>query len=766
MVEGNYIGTDITGKNFLTSSQQIDGVYVGLGAGSNTIGGQNPLAGLNTAAWNVISGNSVNGILVTDSGTTGTVITGNFIGTDVTGSAALPNGGNGMTIAAGTQTTIIGAGTSVLPNLNVISGNLGDGVSITSSSNNAVDFNYLGVDLNNQNALPNRGNGVSIHAASGDGVFEDVIRNNGGFGILTDNGSNHNSWAYNSIDYNSAGGIFEQGNPSLQATPIITGVTVAPTGLPTITGRISGSPNINSQLLILLYANPNSNSGLGYQGLTFIGQTTANTDANGNASFSLTLPTSIGAGDTITATADFEFSSTSIFSGPFGIGGTQSLGDAGFEAPALGTGHFQYRPTGTIWTFAGGSGIAANQSGFTAANPNAPEGTQVAFLQTTGSISQSILLSGGSYQISFRAAQRTGNHQNFNILVDGNSVGSFTPRGSSYALSSTGTFSLTPGSHTITFQGVNSAGGDNTALVDAINLAPVAPPIANAGFESPVLGTGFQYRPTGASWTFTGGAGESGNHSGFTGRQSQCSTGHPGCFRANDWQLQRDNCELDARQLPDHLPGSAAGRATTRTSTCSSTATVFSNFTPAGSSYATYSTATFHVTSGTHTITFQGVDSAGGDNTAFIDAVTITAVGVGVDIVDQPTNTILGQTIQPGITVWVVDQSGNLSPGSDAPVTISIFSGPKGVKLVGKTTVNAVDGVAVFSGLKLNKLGNYTLKVTSPGLTPDISNVFTVMRKPRATKTVSHHSKKVPAPKPASHGHNVTVVKHGVKGHR
>ena len=228
VVEGNFIGTDITGKAVLASQQQLDGVYVGLGAGSNTIGGQNPLAGLNTAAWNVISGNSVNGILVTDSGTSGTVITGNFIGTDVTGKAALPNGGNGVTIAAGTSGTIIGAATSVLPNLNVISGNYGDGVSITSSSANAVDFNYIGVDLNNQNALPNRGNGVSIHAAAGNGVFEDVIQNNAAYGILTDNGSNNNSWAYNSIELNSFGGIFESNNPSLQAMPVLTGVTFAP----------------------------------------------------------------------------------------------------------------------------------------------------------------------------------------------------------------------------------------------------------------------------------------------------------------------------------------------------------------------------------------------------------------------------------------------------------------------------------------------------------------------------------------------------------
>ena len=662
VVEGNYIGTDVTGRAFLTSSQQIDGVYVGLGAGSNTIGGQNPLVGLNTPAWNVISGNAVNGILVTDSGTTGTVIAGNFIGTDLTGTAALPNGGNGVTIAAGTQTTIIGAGTSVLPNLNVIAGNLGDGVSITSSSNDAVDFNYIGVDINNLNALPNSGNGVSIHAASGDGVFEDVIGNNGGYGILTDNGSNHNSWAYNSIYFNRFGGISESANPSLQAIPVLTGVTVAPTGLPTITGLIGGSPNTNAQLLVQFYANPNSTSVLGYQGRTFLGQTTVTTDGNGNASFSYTPTTSLAAGENITATADFEFSSTSTFSGPFSIGGTQSLGDAGFEAPALGTGNFQYRPTGTIWTFAGGSGISANGSAFTALNPNAPEGTEVAFLQTTGSFSQSIALSGGSYQISFQAAQRAGNHQNFSVVVDGNVVGTFTPTGSSYAAYSTSTFSLTAGIHSIAFQGVDSVGGDNTAFVDKLNLAPVAPPIANAGFEAPNLGHGFQYRPTGAGWTFTGGSGESGNGSGFTslnpnapqgtqvaflqttGSFSQTIAGWtPGAYRITFQAAQRAGNHQNFYVLID---GNS-----------------FGNFTPAGSSYASYATQTFHVTSGTHTITFQGVDSAGGDNTAFIDAVTITPIGVGVDIEGQPTNTVLGQTIQPGITVWVVDQAGNLVDG-------------------------------------------------------------------------------------------------------
>ncbi len=69
------------------------------------------------------------------------------------------------------------------------------------------------------------------------------------------------------------------------------------------------------------------------------------------------------------------------------------IGDPGFEQVQVGAGQFRYNPTGSAWTFApqngnSGSGIAANGSGFTAGNPAAPQGSQVAFLQATGSISQ------------------------------------------------------------------------------------------------------------------------------------------------------------------------------------------------------------------------------------------------------------------------------------------------------------------------------------------------------------------------------------------
>jgi hypothetical protein len=150
-----------------------------------------------------------------------------------------------------------------------------------------------------------------------------------------------------------------------------------------------------------------------------------------------------------------------------------SLSDAGFESPVLGAGKFLYNPAGTPWVYTGNAGVAANGSGFTAANPSAPEGTQVGFLQQTGSFSQTVAgLAAGTYQLSFQAAQRANSQssrQDFRVLVDGVAVGTFTPSGTSYS-SLTATFTVAAGSHTITFQGLDSAAGDNTAFIDNVRL--------------------------------------------------------------------------------------------------------------------------------------------------------------------------------------------------------------------------------------------------------------------------------------------------------
>ena len=82
--------------------------------------------------------------------------------------------------------------------------------------------------------------------------------------------------------------------------------------------------------------------------------------------------------------------------------------DSDFETPALGTGNFSYNTPGSSWTFTGGAGISGNGSGFTNSNPNAPVGSQVAFLQSTAAMSQTIngLVAGQQYTLSFYSAQR------------------------------------------------------------------------------------------------------------------------------------------------------------------------------------------------------------------------------------------------------------------------------------------------------------------------------------------------------------------------
>jgi len=312
---------------------------------------------------------------------------------------------------------------------------------------------------------------------------------------------------------------------------------------------------------------------------------------------------------------------------------TGSIGDPGFEQVVVGAGNYQYDPTGSPWAFTGSSGISGNDSAFTSGNPPAPQGLQVAFLQATGSFTQTVTnWAAGSYVLTFDAAQR-GNHQasqqNFNVLIDGNVVSSFTPSGTSYQSYSTAVFTLTTvGPLTITFQGLDSAGGDNTAFLDQVAVAPASiPPIGDPGFEQVVVGAGnYQYDPTGSPWAFTGSTGISGNNSAFTSGNPPAPQGTQVAFlqgtgsfaqTVSGWAAGSYVLTFDAAQRGNH-------QASQQNFNVLIDGNVVSSFTPSGTSYQSYSSALFTVTAGTHTITFKGLDSAGGDNTAFIDAVSIS----------------------------------------------------------------------------------------------------------------------------------------------
>ena len=175
----------------------------------------------------------------------------------------------------------------------------------------------------------------------------------------------------------------------------------------------------------------------------------------------------------------------------------------GFLTPVLRTrargraSAYQYDPTGSAWSFSAGAGLAGNGSGFTSGNPNAPQGSQVAFLQASAAtISQAVNFpTASSYVISLSAAQR-GNYGTSNeevqVLVDGTVVDTFTPASTSYATYTTPSFYVTAGSHTISFVGVDPTGADYTALLDQVSIyaAPTQIGFSDPGFEIPSQGTG------------------------------------------------------------------------------------------------------------------------------------------------------------------------------------------------------------------------------------------------------------------------------------
>jgi hypothetical protein len=308
----------------------------------------------------------------------------------------------------------------------------------------------------------------------------------------------------------------------------------------------------------------------------------------------------------------------------------------GFETPSQGTGAlaYQYDPTatgrtGTAWTFDSGSGVAGNSSDFTGGNPNAPDGTQVAFIQGYGTIRQSVTFAGGSYVLGFSAAQRgnfQASSQTFEVEVDGTVVNTFTPSGTTYATYTTPSFTVTAGAHTIAFVGTDPDGKDNTAFIDRVQLTLLTT-LSDPGFEKPSVGTGssaYQYDPSGSPWTFDTGSGVAGNGSAFTSGNPNAPGGTQVAF-LQGYGSVRQSVTLAAGTYT--LSFSAAQRAnfqaSSQTFAVEVDGTVVGTVTPTGTTYATY-TASFTVTAGAHTITFVGTDPDGKDNTAFIDQVQIS----------------------------------------------------------------------------------------------------------------------------------------------
>jgi hypothetical protein len=178
VVQGNWIGTDVTGTNALANRDGVEVYY----ASNNTIGGAMPGAG------NLISGNTYSGVIIRlYYGLTGNHVQGNFIGTDAAGAAAVANGYYGVIVdtAAGGTTTLIGGATPGAGNL--ISGNGFYGILVLEGGGNAiVQGNFVGTDATGTVALGN-GTGVAVGSDSTIGGLEpgagNLISGNRGIGL-------------------------------------------------------------------------------------------------------------------------------------------------------------------------------------------------------------------------------------------------------------------------------------------------------------------------------------------------------------------------------------------------------------------------------------------------------------------------------------------------------------------------------------------------------------------------------------------------------
>jgi len=317
-IEGNFIGLDKTGLNALgngtygitmgntKSPVSISGNHIGNGPSDSGDGKRN-----------YISGNGATGIFVAGGWTTKLFgwnhIDNNYIGTDVNGTSAIPNGRGGIDIAISNDVKIEN---------NLISGNRGNGITVMGDHTSGVYSyrigilnNYIGVDSSGTSPVGNAGTGVTLRNGAnrcyvGDSSMPgsgNIIANNilAGVNVLEENPpfmTDDNKIELNSIYDNGeigidlAGGGVETndsldadtGANHLQNYPIVESASYSG-GNTTINASLHSVP-LRDDYRVDFYGNDSADrTGYG-EGQTYLGSLTGiNLDAAGDATFSLVV---------------------------------------------------------------------------------------------------------------------------------------------------------------------------------------------------------------------------------------------------------------------------------------------------------------------------------------------------------------------------------------------------------------------------------------------------------------------------------------------
>ena len=173
VIQGNYIGTNSAGTVVVGFRNADDGIDLDNGSSNNTIGGT--LAG----ERNVISGQNGGDGIVINGGASNNLVIGNYIGTDVTGTADLGNNVHGVHIRSGAANNTIGGTTTA--ERNVISGNAGQGVRIDglNTENNVVAGNYIGTTAAGAAGIGNSAGGIAITNSAANNTIGGTAANAG-----------------------------------------------------------------------------------------------------------------------------------------------------------------------------------------------------------------------------------------------------------------------------------------------------------------------------------------------------------------------------------------------------------------------------------------------------------------------------------------------------------------------------------------------------------------------------------------------------------
>jgi hypothetical protein len=320
IIQGNYIGTNSAGTSAFPNF--ANGIFA-VASNNNTIGGA--VAG----AGNLISGNGQDGIQIGNSffDTTGNVIQGNLIGTDVTGTVRIQNVGDGLDLAYRYANHLIG-GTDPLAR-NVISGNGENGIRVKNfgaTNTNSVHGNFIGTNIFGTGPLGNSQNGVLNDGSNFTGIFLGGVANgqantiafNNGDGISGQPSSTINSFARGNRIFSNNGlgiDIRSDGVTANQAGradnfPVLTSATNIFSSTNVIGNLNSAAGTYSVDFYSSVTCDPSGNG----EGEVFVGTTSIVTNGTNNANINFNIAPQIPGGRFITAVAVAADGLTSEFS--------------------------------------------------------------------------------------------------------------------------------------------------------------------------------------------------------------------------------------------------------------------------------------------------------------------------------------------------------------------------------------------------------------------------------------------------------------------